>query len=339
MKAKYMLILVFYLYALINAQFIEYTYNFTTLHEQSETAKICQLNNGDVLALSAGLGDAQIINMTKFDSSGHTIYEKKQMLNGYSPSTICAESRDTTKATPEYYLFHHNKQKLPSSTALQNITTFNDEGQIVQSFNVQQRIYQGISMIPLRSGKIVLVGLNSISVHGDQTSVNVRVYNPTQNKVENGGISFEAYGKFLSCFEQRENEVYCIYARPVSMFINSLNIKYMKITSNGINIEEADPIKFQHFHTVFNCMKAVALSKTEAVLITQIGDGNKNKEIPFGNSGKDLFFFQITTNGGKIDVTRMEYLSNSCSHFNDDEGEYYSADIIALLYLYFRKFG
>ena len=105
MKAKYMLILVFYLYALINAQFIEYTYNFTTLHEKSETAKICQLNNGDVLALSSGLGDAQIINMTKFDSTGHTIYEKKQMLNGYSPSTICAESRDTTKAIPEYYFF------------------------------------------------------------------------------------------------------------------------------------------------------------------------------------------------------------------------------------------
>ena len=329
MKAKYMLILVFYLYALINAQFIEYTYNFTTLHEKSETAKICQSNNGDVLALSSGLGDAQIINMTKFDSSGHPIYEKKQMLNGYSPSTICVESRDTSKTTPEYYLFHHNKQKLPTSTALQNITTFNDEGQIVQSFNVQQRIYQRISMIPLRSGKIVLVGLNTISVHGDITSVNVRVYNPTQNKVENGGVSFEAYGKFLSCFEQRENEVYCIYAKPVSMYINSLNTKYLKITSNGITIEEADPIKFQHFHTVFNCMKAVALSKTEAVLITQIGDGNKNKEIPFGNSGKDLFFFQITTNAGKIDVTRMEYLSNSCSHFDDNDDEYYSADILA----------
>ena len=179
MKAKYMLILVFYLFALINTQFIEYTYNFTVLHEKSETAKVCQLNNGDVLALSSGLGDGQIINMTKFDSAGHSIYEKKQMLNGYSPSTICVESRDTSKATPEYYLFHHNKQKLPTSTALQNVTTFKDEGQIVQSFNVQQRIYQGISMIPLKSGKIVLIGLNSISVHGDQTSVNVKVYNPT----------------------------------------------------------------------------------------------------------------------------------------------------------------
>ena len=184
-------------------------------------------------------------------------------------------------------------------------------------------------MIPLRSGKIVLIGLNSISVHGDQTSVNVKVYNPTENKVENGGISFEAYGKFLSCFEQQENEVYCIYANPINMFIHPLNIKYLKIKSNGITIEEAESIKLQHFHTVFDYMKAVALSKTEAVILTHIGAGNKNKEIPFGNSGKDLFFFQISTNGGKIDVTRMEYLSNSCSHFEDDESEYYSADIIA----------
>ena len=329
MKAKYMLILVFYLYALINTQFIEYTYNFTVLHEKSETAKVCQLNNGDVLILSSGNGTGQITNMTKFDKCGHPIYEKKQMLKGYSPSTLCVESRDTTKTTPEYYLFHHNKQKVYTSTANQTITTFKDEGQVLQYLDIQQRIYQGISMIPLKSGKVVLIGINSISVHGDQTSVDVRVYSPTENKAE-PGISFEAYGKFISCFEQKDNEIYCLYANPINMFINSLNIKYMKIKSNGITIEEAQPIPLQHFHTVFDYMKAIALSKTEAAIIIHIGEGNKNKEIPFGNSGKDLFFFQITTDGGKIGVTRMEYLSNSCSHFDDDDGEYYSADIIAL---------
>ena len=329
MKAKYMLILVFYLYSLINAQFIEYTYNFTTLHEKSETAKICQLNNGDVLVLSSGNG-VQITNMTKFDKSGHSIYEKKQMLKGYSPSTLCVESRDSTKTTPEYYLFHHNKQKISTSSANQDITTFKDEGEIIQNFNVLKRIYQGISMVPLKTGKIVLVGINSISVHGDETSVDVNVYNPTENKIESGGISFVAYGKFISCFEQKVNEVYCLYANPVNMYINSLNIKYMKIKSNGISIEDIEPIKMQHFHSVFDFMKAVSLSETEAAIIVQIGEGNKNKEIPFGNSGKDLFFFHIVSNGGKIDVKRMEYLSNSCSHIDDDDGEYYNADIIAL---------
>ena len=154
MKAKYMLLLVFYLFALINTQFLEYIYNFTTLHEKSETPKVCQLKNGDVLAISAGLGEEQITNITKFDKYAHPIYEKKQLLKGFSPSGLVVESKDESKN--EYYLFHHNKQKLSTSNADQNITTFKDMGQLIKSFNVQKRIYRRISMIALKSGKIFL---------------------------------------------------------------------------------------------------------------------------------------------------------------------------------------
>ena len=330
MKAKYMLLLVFYLFALINTQFLEYTYNFTTLHEKSETPKVCQLKNGDVLTISAGLGEEQITNITKFDKYGHPIYEKKQLLKGFSPSGLVVESKDESKN--EYYLFHHNKQKLSTSNADQNITTFKDMGQLIKSFNVQKRIYRRISMIALKSGRIFLAGIVPIAVHGDLTSIEVNIYNPSLNKIESG-LSFPSYGKLISCFEQKDNEVYCAYSSPVDPFVTSLSFKYLKIKSDGITIEEATPVKVEHWHTIMNFMKIVPLSKTEAAVLIQIGDGDKNKEIPFGNSGKDLFFFHIQTDGGNIEVKRMEYLSNSCSYIDDNEesgNEYYNADIISL---------
>ena len=332
MKAKNMIVLVFCLYALINTNpFKEYTYNFTVLHENSETAKVCQLKNGDVLAISSGYSTEQITNMTKFDKDGHPIYEKYQLLNGFSPSSMVVESR--TKATPEYYLFHHNKQKIAaSSLSDQNITTFKDKGEIIKSFNLRKRIYGKISMVPLKSGKIFLAGIDTIAVQGDQTKVELNIYNPDSNKIEGGGVSFDSYGKLVSCFEQNENEIYCAHSYLVNPFVISLSIKLLKITSSGITIENADSIKIvEHWYTIMNFLKAIPLSKTEAAILVQIGVGGKNEEIPFGNSGKDLFFFHISTNGGNIEVKRMEYLSNSCTYVDDkEEFEYYNADIIAL---------
>lgn len=93
MRANYMLILVFYLYTLINTNpFIQYTYDFNVLHEKSETPKVWQLNNGDVLSISSGLDKDQITNIAKFDKDGYKLYEKFQLLNGYSPSSLVVES-------------------------------------------------------------------------------------------------------------------------------------------------------------------------------------------------------------------------------------------------------
>ena len=328
-----MLILVFYLYTLINTNpFIQYTYDFNVLHEKSETPKVCQIKNGDVLAISSGLGKEQITNMTKFDKDGHIKYEKYQLLNGYSPSALVVESRDESKTSPEYYLFHHNKQKIgASSTSAQNVTTFKDKGEILKMFNLKNRIYSRVSMVPLKNGNIFLAGIDTIAVHGDETTVEVNIYNPSSNKIVSG-VSFESYGKLISCFEQEDNEIYCAHSYLVNPFVITLTLKHLKVTSNGVTIENTNPIKIvENWHTIMNYMKAIPLTKTEAAILIQIGDGNANPEIPFGNSGQDLFFFHIGTNGGNIDVKRMEFLSNKCSYIDDKiESEYYSADIIAL---------
>ena len=279
------------------------------------------------MAISSGLGTEQITNMTKFDKYGHTIYEKYQLLEGYSPSALAVESKDETKN--EYYLFHHNKQKLPTSTADQNVTTFKDKGQFIKSFNVQKRIYKRISMIPLANGKIFIAGIIPIAVHGDKTTVEVNIYNPTTNKIENG-YSFYSYGIPISCFEQKENEVYCAYSY-VDNFVTSLSLKYFKIKSDGVTIEDVNSINLEHWHTFMNFIKGIPISQNEAAILIQIGDGEVNTEIPFGNSGKNLFFFHIQTEEGNIQVKRMELLSNSCSYTAENvKEEFYNADIIAL---------
>ncbi len=55
MKAHPMIFLVCYLLLLIGSeQSANFYYNYLLLHSTSEMAKICQLNDGNVLALSSG---------------------------------------------------------------------------------------------------------------------------------------------------------------------------------------------------------------------------------------------------------------------------------------------
>lgn len=68
----------------------------------------------------------------------------------------------------------------------------------------------------------------------------------------------------------------------------------MKVISNVVTIENANSIKIvENWYTIMNYMKTIPLSKNEAGILIQIGDGNTNPEIHLETQDKIYFSFTL----------------------------------------------
>ena len=326
MKANLMISLVCFLFLfIISEQSENFYYNYLLLHRNSELAKVCQLDNGNVLALSSGY-NSQRTNITKFNKRGQKIYENYQLLKGYSGSSQLAATKDPDKTNSEYYLFGHNKQELTGRQPYENITILKDESPVQKDTIIKKKIYAQSSIVPLKSGYVVLAGVIGVTTFGAQTNVDINIYDPDGNFDESKGITFNSNGNLLSCYSQGENDVYCAFIIEENRFVSKLSLKHLKITRDTITkVEDLEILK--NFYTTFNFVKAIPFRENEALILFQTGDP-ENEEINLGNSGQDLYFYHIEVSGGKINVLRYDYLFNKCVFKKDNE--YYSADIIAL---------
>ena len=326
MKAKLMILLVLYLLLQISSELPEnFYYKYLLLHTNSELAKVCQLDNGNVLALSSGY-NAQMTNITKFNKRGQKIYENFQLSKGYTGSAQIAASRDPDKTKPEYYLFSHNKQNLPDFQPNENVATLQDQKDVQKETIIESKIYSQSSIISFKNGNLLLAGVIGVSTFGAETTVDVNIYNPDGTFDASKGISFSSRGNLLSCYEQKENEVYCAYIKEENHLVSKLFLKYLKVTGDTITkVEDLEVLK--NFYTTFNFVKAIRLKDDEALILFQTGNPD-NEEITLGNTGKDLYFYHIKISGGKVDVLRYDYLFNGCIFKKDTD--YYGADIIAL---------
>ena len=315
-----MALLVFFLLSQINA---EYDYGYRILHTNAETPKICQLKDGRVLALSSVYNE-QKTEMSKFESNSEPIYQKFQISKGYTTSAQIAESKDDSKTESEYYLIHHNKQDKSGSDSHEYVTKLKDNENNPTYKIIKNGIYKEASIISLKSGKVLLIGVNPITTLGAETRVEISIYNPNSNTFENNAVSFSAYDNLISCFEQKENHVYCAYVSTWNLFVNKLALKHLKIENDVVNIvEDLEIIK--NFYTAFNFVKAIPFNEKEALILFQTGNVALTENM-FGNSGKDLYFYHYSTY--EKNVLRYEYLFDGCTY--DKNSENANADIIAL---------
>ena len=63
-----------------------------------------------------------------------------------------------------------------------------------------------------------------------QTTINLRVYDPRAN-TNLSGKTLVAYSKYISCYEQTDNEVYCAYVYHENPLRSLLGIQNFKIGS------------------------------------------------------------------------------------------------------------
>ena len=169
------------------------------LTEDHELPKVCLLEDDGVAVLTSLRGTRHESKMCRLDKNGNKIYDCSVMDFSYTGSSEFVKLKNSTN----YALYYHNNQNIDGKKAKENILILEDHGKKVNLDSKKQSIYETKSAIGLKNGKIFLAGIDPIPSDYAETRIELNLYNPNTNEWENG-LSFDAYSKFVSCFEQKK---------------------------------------------------------------------------------------------------------------------------------------
>ena len=327
MKAKYIAILVLCLVSQIGT--LANT-KYDKIHDSSEHVKVCPLLDGKLLVVSSPKGEQKTI-YSKVDENARLIDKESYLDNGYTAGADLVQTSSENET--EYHLIYHNKQNLLDrkyEEGKEYITSFGDDGN-KRNHQIKPSLYTKISAVSLANGKVLVAGINYRPGFGAETSIEVNLYDPLTGTYGNGK-SLTAHGTFISCYEQRDNEPYCLYVSYDNIFLTKLSIVRVIVNDNSIELEEPQDV-IKVFYTVFNFIKAVKFNDNEVLVLYQTGNGDS--DIEYGNSGKDLYYYHLAIDPHEVNsvkpyvkALRYEYLYNNCIYREDVEE--YNADLIPL---------
>ena len=313
MKEKNLTYITFFLFFLISSIASYSTIIQYILHDEHELPKVCTLEDDGVLAISQFRGTKQETKISRLDRDARPSYDNKTMNFGYSPSAQLIKHKTSDK----YGIFFHKQ-------SYEKYVTFEDEGKNVKTSYNKNNVYLTESTVALKNGKIFLAGIFQVSTNYAETNIELQLYDPDRDVMQNG-LSFASHGNFVSCYEQKENNVYCVYVSYENEFIRKLKIKRILVDDTTL-IEKEDKV-IKTFYTEFNFLKAIPFKIDEALILFQVGN---NEKIPsVGNTGQDLYFYHLQLSSTEfITAIRYEFLSQECNYVKDPAD--YNADIIAL---------
>ena len=313
-----MILLALCLFSTISTSNFQYTQH--ELHTKAEKPKVCTLENGNVFVMtSSSTGNLQESQIALINKNNKIVYKEVPLEIGYTDSAQIVENRNENPKQ-NYIVFHHNKQATEGSLHYESITYFSDKAKNFETKNTKNSIYKKLSAVSLKNGYIVTAGVNPISTERAETSVEIRLHEPVR-KTEGIGCSFEATNELISCFEQADNDVYCVYVHddPLSLY-SRIAMRHLAISGTQVQCGTEETIKV--FYTSFNYLKAVRYNNEQALILFQAAASFDNTGLDI--DGKDLFLYQIKTAGG-LGVVRYDYLYNDCT--NKKNPEYENADI------------
>ena len=294
------------------------------LFENTEFPKPYTLNDENVVVLGSKHGAEQVTSVGKVDKEGTILFKDGVMNIGYTADAQFLQ----TKSSFLNFLAHHNKEGVSQYAAKERLVTFKDKGTILKNIERNSTIYQKTSAVALKNGKVLIASISKVSGFGATTNVDVSLYNPT-DFTSGTGFSFPATSKYLSCYEQKENDVYCIFVYEEDVFVSKLRIKHILVNGNVL-VDKGDQT-IKAFYTEFNFLKAIPYNETDALVLFQTGNGKKH--VPYRNKGKDLYYYHLRVDsaGPLVTVQRYEYLYPDC-YFDKDtyDPENCNADIAVL---------
>ena len=297
------------------------------IQNDSEYAKAAQADDKGVCIITKKRGENKFIE-SKLNKKGDLVYSNFVINQGYTASAQLVQPLAANGFHPEYFLFYHNMQNLNDRVPQEKTLEFN-QGKVSRSNTVLNEIYQQKSVVALQNGKVLIAGIKKPSTFGSTSEkhAEVRIYDPQTGTFGNG-ISFEdAYSKYISCYEQKANEVYCFYVSWEHVYVSKMRIKHLKINGNSITASDAENKKIvKNFYTVFSFIKAVRYNDNEAIVVFQTGNGADQPR--YGNSGKDLYYYHLVVEGDSISIKRYEYLYDKCEKIEDPED--YKVDVAVL---------
>ena len=290
-------------------------------HPNSEFPKVCTLEDENVIVISSEI-NGQIAYIAKFDKDGRFLYFNSTILKSFSEDAHIVQPSNSDY----YFVAYHNKLTSKNVETKENIYTFKDKNTIISNIQRKNGIYQKTSVVSLKNGNIVVAGIGPKSGFGAETQTDINIYNP-KTLSSGTGFSFNGHSDYISCFEQKENDVFCAFVSYEDVFISKLKIKHIIV--NGNTLSDGGDQVIKDFYTPFNFLKAIRFNDEEFLILFQTGDG-KDK---LGHGGGNLFFYQLKLAASPflVNVKRYEYLYPYCFFDkNTHDPEHQNADIAVL---------
>ena len=289
-----------------------------TIHPKAELGKVCLTSEGDNLILSKAQGQDKIF-MSKLDKNANFIYYNKTLNLAYTGNAQITQSKLTT-GEDGYILYHKSNGK-------EYFTELKDQG-VLGTRNSYDTYAEQAATLTLKNGKIFFVGIirPSNDLETVRTAFNLRIFDPLTGS-DLQGETIYAYSKYISCSEQKDNEVYCAYVYQENPLRSLLGIQYFKVTDAGI-VQKGQPFLIKAFYTQFNYVKVIKYNTNEVGIFFQTGNPSRSEDIPFGNTGKDLYYYHLEVTPNSMQVVRYDYISTNCRFSSNAED--YRADMIAI---------
>ena len=308
MKARFVFLLLT-LISLVSSQL-----SSQIIHTNSELGKVCETKDGKNVIISQR-GDS--ILMSKMDKKGNFDYHESKFNHGYSMNSKIVASK--ISSGEEGYTFYYQ------ANGREYLSQFKDEGKEPHANDGFESYNVLASALTLKNEKIFLAGIKEPSADFAQTYLEIKIYDPVSRTVLSGE-TLNAFGKYISCAELKDNEVYCAYVKDEKDLRSLLRVQHFKISDEGA-ITHSSPYLIKSFYTQFNSVKAIKISQNRMGILFQTGNTKYSDRIPYGNTGKDLYFYDLEVTPTTFEVYRYDYIFNNCRY--KEKAEDYTIDLIA----------
>ena len=321
MKSRYIL-LILSLFTLVISDVADSSVFYTSqiIHSQAELGKVCLNPDGTNTILSKSTQDQGITFISKILGGKRFEYKQSQFNLGYDISEILMPTKNMNGENA-YTLYH-------KSNGREYLTELKEKGENIISKEFYS--YHALaSALSLKNGVVFFAGINAPQSKYAQTTIDIKTYNPQTRTELNSGFTLSASSHLISCAEINDNEVYCAYIDEETLTKRHLlKLQYFRVTESGAIYHENSPYLIKAFYTDFNMIKLVKISSNEVGIVFQTGNGGEFEAIPYGNTGKDLYFYHLKVSPNSFQVVRYDYIYNNCRLRTNYED--YTVDIIAV---------
>lgn len=285
-------------------------------HKFSRYPFIAVSDNGEVTIISPEIASDKSL-ASQYDKKAEIISEDKALNPNFPSNSKVVIPHSTEGNNPGSYII------LYTNKTYDVIATYS-QGRVKYTKSIpHSKAYIKKSLVALKNGKILSAGIVEDKNNNKLAEIDVNLYDPQTNTFGTG-LSFGINGKFISCYEQKENQVYCAYVVQQYPFVSKLMLQHMEVNPTAKTVTSKGEQIIKTFYTTFNFIKAVPYKQEEAIILFRTGDGNSTPR--YGNDGTNLFYYHIkpTANANVenlVSVVRYDFLSELDCRFRKGDND------------------
>ena len=267
------------------------------VHKSSRYPFLAVNDNLEVTIISPELASDKSL-ASQYDKKGEILSEDKSLTPNFPPnSKVVVPHTTDTSLQGSYVILYTNKNSDVISTYSQGRLKYANPIKL-------SKVYVKKSLVALKNGLIFSAGVGE---KNELTEIDVNLYDPKTNKLGTG-LSFGVHGKFISCYEQEQNKVYCAYVVQEYPYVSKLSLQLLEVNPTANTITSNGEQIIKTFYTVFNFIKAVPFNEKEAIILFKTGDGNNFPR--YRNEGSELYYYHIqVSKENLVTATRYDFLS------------------------------